>query len=538
MPLSMSRPWKHPDSGVYWFRRAVPADLRALVGKREEKRSLQTKDPSIARRRHADALAEVEARWANLRGGGRTLSEREAHQLAAVSHDRWLELYKDNPSEQTTWRVDLGDRLWRSPAALAGPLTPNFLSEYDADAAKLRDMENWCRAGAKDCLAARGLVVDQESELVLAKALSFAIQRASLTLARYAKGEFGVGPRAGGAGGMWQGNSSGMPDPGLPVPLAELAKGWSAERKPAQKTLYEWNRVLRQLEAFLGHDDAGRISSEDLIAWKGSMVEAGLRPKTIQNAKLAPVRAILQWGVDNRRLAKNPADHVTIEVKAIATEKKRSFTDDEARVILAASLLENDSVRRWVPWLGAYSGARVSELCQLRVEDVVEIEGIWCMKFDPEAGPLKNSSSERTIPLHPALIDSGFLKFVASVGSGPLFPHLQPDKFGKRGGNGTKVIGRFVRSLGLADLRLSPSHSWRHRIKTLGRRHGLAKDLLEAITGHGQKSVADSYGEFPMEALFRELKKIPALDLKATKIRISGEYPSLSAKQDQNSFVL
>ena len=224
MPLSMSRPWKHPDSGVYWFRRVVPADLRALVGKREEKRSLQTKDPSVARRRHADALAEVEARWANLRGGVRTLSEREAHELAAVWHDRWLELYKNNPSEQTTWRIDLGDRLWRSLAALAGPLTSNFLSEYDADAAKLRDMENWCRAGAKDCLAARGLVVDQESELVLAKALSFAIQRASLTLARYAKGEFGVGPRA---GAVWQGNSSGIPDTGLPVPLAELAKGWS-----------------------------------------------------------------------------------------------------------------------------------------------------------------------------------------------------------------------------------------------------------------------------------------------------------------------
>ncbi|WP_433995091.1 DUF6538 domain-containing protein [Afipia massiliensis] len=36
MPLAMSRPWKHPDSGVYWFRRGVPADLRALVGKRRE----------------------------------------------------------------------------------------------------------------------------------------------------------------------------------------------------------------------------------------------------------------------------------------------------------------------------------------------------------------------------------------------------------------------------------------------------------------------------------------------------------------------
>ncbi len=109
MPLAMSRPWKHPDSGVYWFRRGVPADLRALVGKREKKRSLQTKDPAIAKKRHAEALAEVEIRWANLRSGPRLLSEREAHELASPWHDRWLASYKDNPSTQTTWRVDLAE---------------------------------------------------------------------------------------------------------------------------------------------------------------------------------------------------------------------------------------------------------------------------------------------------------------------------------------------------------------------------------------------------------------------------------------------
>jgi hypothetical protein len=42
----------------------VPEDLRALVGKREEKRSLQTRDPFEAERRHAEALAEIELRWA------------------------------------------------------------------------------------------------------------------------------------------------------------------------------------------------------------------------------------------------------------------------------------------------------------------------------------------------------------------------------------------------------------------------------------------------------------------------------------------
>lgn len=511
MPLAMSRPWKHPDSGVYWFRRGVPADLRALVGKREEKRSLQTKDPAIAKKRHAEALAEVEARWANLRAGPQTLSERQAHEIAAPWHDRWLATYKDNPSAQTTWRVDLADRLWiAAPPFKAETLSVNFLSEVNADESKLRDMENWCRAGARECLKSNGLTVNADSELILARALSFAIQRASLTLARYAKGDYGIGPQS---TSSWSAGVVTSPELTKSVSLTELFEGWSTERKPAAKTLYEWKRVLQTLAAFLGHDDAGKMSSEDLIRWKASMVDAGLKSRTIQNAKLAPVRAVLQWGVDNRRLNQNPAHRVTIEVKSIATERKRSFTDEEAKVILAASLLEKDTVKRWVPWLGAYSGARVSELCQLRVDDVIEVDGIWCMKFDPEAGPLKNSSSERTIPLHPALIDNGFLTFVKGVKMGPLFPHLAPDKFGKRGGNGTKVIGRFVRTLGITDTRLSPSHSWRHRIKTQGRRHGLAKDILEAITGHGRKTVADSYGEFPVEALLRELSKIPTIAL-------------------------
>ena len=53
MILAMSRPWKHLKSGVYWLRKRVPDDLRKLVGKREEKRSLLTRDASEAKRRHA-----------------------------------------------------------------------------------------------------------------------------------------------------------------------------------------------------------------------------------------------------------------------------------------------------------------------------------------------------------------------------------------------------------------------------------------------------------------------------------------------------
>jgi hypothetical protein len=53
MALAMSRPWKHPKTGVYWLRKRVPGDLHLRVGKREEKRSLKTRDPIEAKRRHA-----------------------------------------------------------------------------------------------------------------------------------------------------------------------------------------------------------------------------------------------------------------------------------------------------------------------------------------------------------------------------------------------------------------------------------------------------------------------------------------------------
>jgi integrase len=509
MSLAMARPWKHPKSGVYWVRKRVPDDLLKLVGKREEKRSLQTRDPAEAKRRHALALVEIEGRWANLRAGPKVLTEREAHQMAMPIHDRWLRQHRDNPSQQTAWNVDLVDQVFVKQNA---PKSFDFLYDntdtvLDRDRLKVLQMEKWCLELADECSTVQGFVIDDDGRRVLASAIAAALQRASLTLRQLAKGGHPVSTFFSAS------NPAPSEPPRKPVSLGDLVKGWAAERRPVAKTLYEWSRVVRQLETYLGHDDALRLTGETLIDWKRSMVDAGLRSKTIQDSKLAPVRAILQWGVQNKLLPSNPADGISLDVRSKQSEKKRSFSDEEAKTILRAALVEKDPVRRWVPWIGAYSGARVSEICQLRSEDIIKIEEIWCMKFDPEAGSLKTSGSERIIPLHPALIETGFLKFVAKIKAGPIFAALAPDKFGKRGGNGTKVIGRFVRQLGLTDTRLSPSHSWRHRIKTSGRKHGLAQDILDAITGHGSRSVADSYGEFPVEALFREISKIPKLEL-------------------------
>jgi integrase len=507
----MPRPYKHPDTGIYWLRKRVPDAIQPLIGKREIRRSLQTKDANEAKRRHRDVLMELEAQWAILRGGPKALSEREAHGIAAEFYERWLLTYRDNPSQQTAWRIDLGDRLWAPPP----PLKPdNSLREWTldpevADRLKMREMENWCAQGAQEVLTTRGLLVDKAGQQSLAKAIAAAIQRASVKLTQYAKGEFDDQPHQPAAGLVRPQQETSTKG----VSLEDLVVGWAAENKPAPKTLYEWRRVLGQLAKFIGHNDASRLTADDLIAWKAQMIEAGLHGKTIRDSKIAPVRAILRWAVDNRRLESNPAERITVDVKTAAGTKKRSFSDQEAAIVLKAARLETNPTRRWVPWICAYSGARLSEVCQLRREDIVCIDEVWCMRLVAEAGSLKTASAERTVPLHPALVAEGFLTFVETVRAGPLFTGLRPDKFGNRGGTGTKQLGRWVRSLGIDDDRVQPNHGWRHRMRTLGRRHGLAPDIVDALVGHSRRSVADRYGEFEAAALHRELVKIAPMAL-------------------------
>ena len=514
MPLPMARPWKHPDSGIYYVRKAVPARLRSLVGKSLEKVSLGTHDPEEARRRHAKAVLEIEQRWETLQAGPKELSEREAHELAAPAHDRWIALHRDNPS-RNFWRTDLYERLWqqRRKGLWGRPdVVHQVLHGEFADRGE-DEMEEWCIKQADFLIKKKGLQIDQNGRRTLAKAVAAAIQRASQILERHALGDVPGNNRPSQTQPVAPALMTRRTEAQPSVKFEDLVNGWAAERKPAEKTVYDWTRVMAQLAAFLKHDKADRITADDLVAWKDSLVAAGLAAKTIRESRLAPVRAILRWGVDNRRLAENPAERITISVKQKPGQGRRGFSEAEAKIILGGAATERDPVRRWVPWVCAFTGARLSEVCQLRVEDIVDVDGTRAMRFEADAGSLKNVGSERTVPLHSALIAAGFLDFVRSRKAGPLFPELPPDKFGKRGGNGTKVLGRWVRDLGLEDPRLAPNHSWRHRFKTLARNHGLAPDIADAITGHSPRSEGDRYGEYPILAMKREIEKIPTVSI-------------------------
>lgn len=111
MVLSMSRPTKHPRTGVYQLRRRVPADLVDKLGRKEITKSLGTRDPEEAKRKHAEALIELDAQWARLRRGLRPITDQEAHSLAQALGDRWFAEFKDTPSMQLYWPIEYYDGL-------------------------------------------------------------------------------------------------------------------------------------------------------------------------------------------------------------------------------------------------------------------------------------------------------------------------------------------------------------------------------------------------------------------------------------------
>jgi integrase len=300
------------------------------------------------------------------------------------------------------------------------------------------------------------------------------------------------------------------PSPKTSCPFSILLDKWAGERKPAAKTAYSWSKIIEKLTVYLKHSDAASVKEDDLIGWKDYLVSSGLSQATIEN-HLIVLRTLYNFGVDNKLVPLNVASKVKYRAKKQPGTRRLGYTEDEAKRILVAARAEADPLLRWVPWVAAFTGARVDEICGAMVADVEAFDRVPCLhvRLDHrEAGAnLKTATSERVVPLHPALVDEGFLEYVSSLPKdGPLFPNLTPDRFGRRSGNGTKRIGRWVRGekVGITDPRKAPNHSWRHRFKSECRDAWLPDKVQNALLGHDDGSAAQDYGEFYIRTVLYE----------------------------------
>jgi len=302
-----------------------------------------------------------------------------------------------------------------------------------------------------------------------------------------------------------------------PSKLRPIFDSYAEEAELAPATVKRWSPVIDRLIVHLGHDDARRMARTDIVGWKDALLKDGKSNLTVRDVYLAAVRATLQYAVDQGILSENPAERVKVRVKKPLHEREKGFDHEEARTILAATLqapvgkisIEMAAARRWVPWLCAYTGARVNEITCLSGRDIVERNGIAMIRIRAETNKTRKS---RYVPLHPDIIEQGFLDYVRSRGPRPLFYEPARSRGGKDGSPHYKKVGErlaeWVRSLKI-DSRVAPNHGWRHRFSSVARFVGMPEDIRHVIQGHADAQVADRYGDTWPEVAYREIKKIP-----------------------------
>jgi len=153
--------------------------------------------------------------------------------------------------------------------------------------------------------------------------------------------------------------------------------------------------------------------------------------------------------------------------------------------------------------LGLYTGARIEELSQLHIVDVRHINGIWAIDINDNADDkrIKNNSSERSIPIHPFLIDVlQFPKYIDSIqasGEERDFPSLK--RIGHKYGHAvSKWFGKRMERL---DMPKGKSfHSFRHTFTTNFLHHGVDPHVIDWLTGHATPGkTVGRYGKPPQD---------------------------------------
>ncbi|MFC0013488.1 DUF6538 domain-containing protein [Devosia nitrariae] len=518
----MAQPVRHGKSGVIRFRKAVPKDLRPILGKREIKVSLG-KDPALARIRNAELHLLWERNFASLRAGMVELSHKDCVALAGALYAEHVERFREEPGER--WRV-VAQALNNSLAAGHRGTSIIVAGRKEVTDRMLARLQNPHRAKVRKFLAKQGLTATKDS---LAKAMPHvnqALSEASNQVVRFLEGDYSPDPVSA-RFPPWVPprplNNSAPVSESSRTDLLKLFDEMAGEREFSPATIKRHRPIIAQVAAT--HADIRTITPEWCVGWKNELIARGLSARTVQYAYLAALRNLANYAIENKKIERNPLQGISVRVKRRTRDRvERGHTNEEALIILRATLgdfgpllpPDQHRARRWLPWLCYYSGARIGEMAQLRKQDLVQEEGVWILLVKPSAGRLKDNKARR-VPLHPHLIAQGFVDVVRKLPEGYIF--TDPGRRRSRAGSPlmhkktAENIGRWVRGLGLADQELQPSHGWRHRFKTLARLYQLDPGARDYIQGHSPHNDAEDYGDQPAQALFEQISRIPAMEV-------------------------
>ena len=316
-----------------------------------------------------------------------------------------------------------------------------------------------------------------------------------------------------------------------PVSLSKLWDDYIKARTTAGFMKDGGNRmrpVAASLRKFLGHNDARNVTKKNLLDWRDQLLTS-LSAKTVSDMYLSAVRSLFQWAHDNERLTENPASAVKQAKPKKQRAREAGYTDTEAVAVLKASrsyqpnadklgrvreTVASVNAKRWVPIICAFTGARVSEITQLRAEDVRKDGDRLIIRITPDAGTVK-AGGYRDVPLHRQIVAFGFADFVNSVGQGPLFHNgTDPEKYAAKAVRMTNQVGTWLQESGLVPAGVQPNYAWRHRFKTQARDMGADIRVVDGIQGHAGRTASDGYGDVSLTAKSKIIDQLPEYDLR------------------------
>ena len=97
------------------------------------------------------------------------------------------------------------------------------------------------------------------------------------------------------------------------------------------------------------------------------------------------------------------------------TKSRLPYANEEIQAIKELVSKDENIEINFITLVATYQGMRLKEITQLRKEDIITINNISCISINTnEDKTTKTIKSIRTIPIHPKLIELGFLDYVNS----------------------------------------------------------------------------------------------------------------------------
>lgn len=282
-------------------------------------------------------------------------------------------------------------------------------------------------------------------------------------------------------------------------------------RNIATKTMDQQQSKLEKLSAYLTKESR-QLDFDSVSAWLDSLK---LASKTLTQYLLAgnvfwkwAMKHDIRWRQDFKDKA-NPFDNHELPQtrgKERADRQRKDFQLKEITGLHAAALATDHTTLADLILLGAYTGARIEELCQLRVEHLIKPDGIE--SFDIVDS--KTAAGIRVVPVHPALTRT-VERLKKDSKDGYLIPSDSKNKYGIRSDALSKAFGRLKESKGYGSQHVF--HSIRKTVITQLVRADVQGTLIAELVGHETGTVTfDVYSQGASAAQKLDaISKLPTL---------------------------